>query len=82
MKLLILILPKISGYVKTFKDKKNKIKCFHIDDDKLLGKHRTIWTDIKDFKNIELNLLLVYNDIYIKTKRRTFGHKFYTNFRS
>ena len=38
----ILILPKISGYVKTFKVKdgdkvkSNKLMSFHIDDDKLL----------------------------------------------
>ena len=80
IKPLILILPKMSGYVKTFKNKKNKIKFFHIDDDILLEKYKTIWTDINDFKNIELNLLFVYNDRYIKNKRGTYGHKFYTNF--
>ena len=39
---LVLILPKISGYVKTFKvkdgdkDKRYKLMSFHIDGDKLL----------------------------------------------
>ena len=37
---LVLIMPKISGYVKTFKvkDKNNKLMCFRIDDEKLLEK--------------------------------------------
>ena len=32
IKLLVLILPKISGYVKTFKDKNNQLTSFHIND--------------------------------------------------
>ena len=31
-------------------------------------------------QSIELNTLPVYDDIYIKTKIRTYGHKAYTNF--
>ena len=47
---LILIMPKMSGYVKTFKvkdegeDKNNKLMLFYIDDEKLLEKYKTIWT--------------------------------------
>ena len=50
---LVLILPKISGYVKIFtvKDKSNKLMSFHINDNKLLEKFKTIWT-----KNIMLSL--------------------------
>ena len=35
---LVLIMPKMSGYVKTFKveDKNNKLMSFRIDDEKLL----------------------------------------------
>ena len=46
---LVLILPKMSGYAKTFKvkdedkDENNKLMSFHIDDDKLLGMYKTIW---------------------------------------
>ena len=46
---LVLIMPKMSGYVKTFKvkdvdkDKNNKLMSFHIDDEKLLEKCKTIW---------------------------------------
>ena len=37
-------------------------------DDKLLQKYKTILNKIKYLKNIELVLLLVYDDKYIKTK--------------
>ena len=51
---LVLILPRMSGYVKTFKvkDKNNKLMPFCIDDEKLLEKYKTIWTKIEDLKNI------------------------------
>ena len=53
---LVLILAKMSEYVKTFKvkgennDKRNKLMSFCIYDDKLLEKYKTIWTKIEDFK--------------------------------
>ena len=54
---LVLIMTKMGGYVKTF-------KIFRIDDEKLLEKYKAIWTKIEDLKNIELNTLLVYDEIY------------------
>ena len=48
MSQLVLILPKMSGYVKNFKvkdggnDKNNKLSSFHIADDMLLEKNKTI----------------------------------------
>ena len=76
-------MPKISGYVKTFKVKEedNKLMFFGIDDKKLLEKYKAIWTKIEDFKNTELNALPVYDDGYIKTKIRAYGDEVYTNFR-
>ena len=53
---------------------------FHIHDVKLLEKYKAIWTKIEDLKNIELNVLPVYDNRYIKTKIRTYGNKVYTNF--
>ena len=53
---LHLILPKMSGYVKTFKfkegdkDKNNKLMSFCKDDEKLLEKYKTIQTKIEDLK--------------------------------
>ena len=80
---LILIMPKMCGYVKTSKDKEggNKSMYFHIDDEKLLEKHKAVWNKIEDLKNIKLNTLLVYDDRYIKTEIRTYGDKVYINFR-
>ena len=75
---LVLIMPKMSGYIKTFKvkegheDKSNKLMFFRIDVEKLLEKYKAISPKIEDLKNIELNALPVYYDRYIKTKIRTF----------
>ena len=82
---LVLVLPKMGGYIKTFKVKdgdkdKNKLMSFGIGDEKLLDKNKTVWTKIEDIKNIELNALQVYNGRYIKTKIKTLGDKVYTKF--
>ena len=79
---LVLILPKLSGYVKIFKvkNKIDKLISFRIDNEKLLEKHETIWTKIEKLKSIELNSLPMYDDRYIKTKIRAYGDKVYTNF--
>ena len=53
---LVLIMPKMSGYVKTFKveDKFNILMSFRIDDEKLFKKkYKAIWIKIEDLKNIE-----------------------------
>ena len=53
---LVLMMPKMSGYVKTFKveegdkDKNNKLMSFCLDDEKLLEKYKTIWTKIENLK--------------------------------
>ena len=84
---LALIMPKMSGYVKTFKVKEgdnaknNKLTSFRKDYEKLLEKYRIICTKIQELKNIKLNALPVYDDRYIKTKTRTCGNKACTNFR-
>ena len=71
------------GSVKIFKvkERNNKLMSFQIDNEKLLGKYKTIWTMIEDLKIIKLNTLSVYDDRLIKTKTRTFRDKVYTNFR-
>ena len=73
---LVLISPKMSGYVKTFKDisedknKTNKLMNLCIDDHKLLEKCKTMWTKIENLKSIELDALLIYDDRYIKKKKK------------
>ena len=54
---------------------------FHINDDKLLQKYKTIWTKIEGLWNIKLNALPVYDYRQIKTKL-IYGDKVYTNFHS
>ena len=68
---LVLVLPKLSGYLKTFngRDKNNKLISLRVDDDMLLEKYKTIWIKIEDFKNIELDALPAYDDRYLKTKK-------------
>ena len=83
---LVLIMPKMSGYVKTFKvkegykDKNNRLMSFRTDDEELSEKYKAIWTKIEDLKNIKLDALPVYDGRYIKTKIRTYGDKVYTSF--
>ena len=80
---LVLIMAKISEYIKAFKvkggdkDKNNKSMSFHIDDEKQFEKYKAIWTKSEDIKNIELNVLPVYDDRCIKTKVRTYNDKVY-----
>ena len=68
MKPLVLILSKMSGYVKTFKvkdrnkDKNKKLMSFCINHKKLWEKYKAVWTKIEDLKNIELSALKVYDD--------------------
>ena len=79
---LVLVIPKISGFVKKFKVKEgnNKLISFCIDHEKILEKYKAIWTKIEDLKNTELNALPVYDDKYIKTKIRTYVDKVYISF--
>ena len=64
----------MSGHVKTFKvkqideDKHNIFMTFRTEDEKLLEKYKTIWTKIEELKNIDLYVLPVYYDRYIKPK--------------
>ena len=60
-----MILLKMGGYVKTFRDKNNRLMSFSIDDDKLLEKYKTIWTKIDNLRNIELNTLPAYDDVIV-----------------
>ena len=70
IRILVLIMPKLSGYVNTFevkegdKDKNNKL-LFCINVEKLLEKYKAFSTKVEDLQNIKLNALPVYNDIYI-----------------
>ena len=63
IRLLAFIMPKMNGYVKTFKAKEgnNKLMPFRIDDEKLWEKYKAIWG--KRFKKInKLSALPVYHN--------------------
>ena len=77
---LVLFLPILSKYVKTFKDKsgnnnKNKLMSLSVNDIKLLEKYETIWTKIEHLKKNKLTNLTVFDDRYIKTKIRNYSDK-------
>ena len=59
-------------HVKTFKVKEgdNELLSFRIGDVKLLEKYKGVWSKIEYLKNIELKVLTVYDDRYIKAKIR------------
>ena len=73
---LVLIMPKMSGYVKTFKveDRNNELMPFRIDVEELLERYKSIWTRFEDSKNLKSNALPVYRHI------KTYREKVYTNF--
>ena len=72
-----MILPKMRGYVKTFKvkdrdkDTNNNLTSFRIDDENLLEIYKTIWTKIEDLKNIELNS---YQSMMTDKKKLKYKH--------
>ena len=86
IKPLVLILPKMSGYVKAFNIKDGnedkKLTFFPINDEKLLEKYKAIWTKIEDFKNIKLNGLPLYANRHKETKIKTHGDNNSTTFLS
>ena len=49
IRLLVLIVPKMSGYIKAFKieDKNNKLMSFRINNENLLEKYKAICTKIE-----------------------------------
>ena len=75
MRPLVLVLPKMSGYLKAFKvkdgnkDRNNRLTSLWREMVRCYKK--TIWTKIEDLKNIELNALPVYDDRYVKIKMIT-----------
>ena len=42
------MLPKMSGYLRTFKHKNNNFTFIRIDEDNVLEKDKTIWIKIED----------------------------------
>ena len=77
---LCIKLPQMIGYVKNFDS--NKTMSFKVGDNKLLKKYYKIWEKISNLMNIEFDSEPVYgdNDIYIKTKIKSYEDRVNTNF--
>ena len=87
---LVLMLTKMSAYVKIIwdkdgdkdKNKNNELTSSRLDNNKLLEKYKTIWTKTEVLKIIELNALQIQGGRYIESKIRRDGDKVYTNIHS
>ena len=56
----------MSGYVK---EGDSKLMSFRIDNEKLMEKYKATWIKVEDLKNIELNPLPVYYEIYLNQNK-------------
>ena len=74
---LVLMMPKMSGYVRIskvkdgYRDKNNKLMFFQIDDEKLLEKYKATWFKIEDLKKYWIKC---FNNLWrkcIETKIKT-----------
>ena len=79
VKLLCIILPQMTGYMKYFENR-GKNMSFVIKDDDVLDKCNEIWDTIKGMLNIKLHSAPVYDEKYIKAKVREFNGAIKTNF--
>ena len=79
VKLLCIILPQMSGYIKHFENG-GKNMSFFVRNDNVLDKYNEIWGKIKEKLNIKFHSMPVYDETYIKVKVREFDGKIKTNF--
>ena len=79
VRLLCIILPKVNGYIKYFKNG-GKTMSFMIEDDSVLVNYNEIWNMIKKTLNTKFHSMLVYDEKYIKAKVHEFNGVINTNF--
>ena len=78
IKLLCIVLPQMSGYIKYFENG-TKNMYFLIKDDEVWDIYDKIWDVIKDKLNITFHSEPVYEYKYLKTKVREFNGEIKTN---
>ena len=78
VKLLCIILPQMSGYIKYF-EKGGKNMSFMVKDDNVFDKYNKMWDKIKEKVNINFHSMPVYDKTYIKAKVRELDSKIKTN---
>ena len=54
------------------KEENNRLMSFRIDNEELMERYKSIWTNIEGLKNIKINALPIYDNRYIKTKNKVF----------
>ena len=79
VKLLCIILPQMSGYIKYFKNR-GKNMSFLIKDDKVWEKYEQIWDVIKNKLGIKFHSKPIYEKKYLKAKVREFDGVIKTHF--
>ena len=60
IRLLCIILPQMSGYIKYFEDKGKNVS-FMIENESVLTKHNEIWNKIKSTLNIKLHSMPIFD---------------------
>ena len=78
-KLLCIILPQVSGYIKYFENG-GKNMSFMVKNEDMLDKYKEIWDKIKNKLNAKFHSMSVYDEKYIKAKVREFDGVIKTNF--
>ena len=79
VKLLCIILPQMSGYIKYFENGGKNMSLF-IKDDEVWGKLAEIWDVIKNKLSIKFHSKPIYEQKYLKAKVREFDGVIKTNF--
>ena len=79
IRLLCIILPQMSGYIKYF-DNGGKNMSFMIKDDSVLVKYNEFWNKIKKTLNIKFHSMPVYDEKYTKVKIEIVNGVVNTNF--
>ena len=79
VKLLCIILPQISGYIKYFENG-GKNMSFLVKNEDVLDKYNEIWDKIKEMLNVKFHSTPVYDEQYVKAKVREFNGVIKINF--
>ena len=79
VKLLCIILPKMSGYIKYFENVRKNMSIL-IKDDEVWEKYNEIWDVIKNKLSIKIHSKPIYDQKYLKPKVREFDNVIKTNF--
>ena len=79
IRLLCIILPQTSGYIK-YCDNGGKKMPLMIEDGSVLVKYNDIWNKIKEIKGIKFHSNPIYDEKYIKSEVKEFNHVVTINF--